>query len=569
MAAHLPGRRAILEQFLADGMTVMFGNPGTVEQGFLDALRDYQQLRYILTLQESVAVLAADAYARASRRPTLVQLHSTPGVGNAIGALYQAKRGHSPLVVIGGDAGIRYAGMDAQMAGDLVGLCAPVCKWAAVVQDPRSLLRLLRRAIKIAGTPPMGPVYLCLPQDVLDQEAPEPVRPTLIPSTRVAPAPDWVARAATVLAGAETPVILIGDGVAYAGAQPELAAVAEGLGAEVFGVDAGELNLPYDHPLYGGQTGHMFGAASRPILARGDVVLIVGTYVAPEVFPDLGEVFAPDATVIHVDLDAHAIAKNHRVDLGVVADPKLTLAALAAALAAGLTTAQRDRAAARAHALAAKKQSALDREKAADAAAFTSEAITAARFMSELAALVPADTIVFDEALTSSPALTRYLPPRQPGSFYQTRGGSLGVGFPGAIGLQLLHPGRTVIGFSGDGGSMYTIQSLWTAARHALPAKFVVCNNGTYRLLQLNIQQWWREVGIPEHDFPLCFDLSHPPLGFVDLARGLGVAARRVERPPEIGPAIRELLAHPGPFLLDVALAGDVRPDLVALKCGQ
>ena len=97
-----------------------------------------------------------------------MQLHSTPGVGNAIGALYQAKRGHSPLVVIGGDAGIKYANMDAQMAADLVAFAEPVTKWSTLVTDPSSLLRVLRRAIKIAATPPMGPVYVCLPQDVLD-----------------------------------------------------------------------------------------------------------------------------------------------------------------------------------------------------------------------------------------------------------------------------------------------------------------------------------------------------------------------------------------------------------------
>ena len=157
------GRSAVLAQFLADGMNHMFGNPGTVEQGFLDALREHPDLKYVLALQESVAVLMADGYARATQRPTLVQLHSTPGVGNAIGALYQAKRGHSPLVVIGGDAGIRYAGMDAQMAGDLVAFTEPVTKWSTVVVDPSSLLRVIRRAIKIAATPPMGPVYVCLP----------------------------------------------------------------------------------------------------------------------------------------------------------------------------------------------------------------------------------------------------------------------------------------------------------------------------------------------------------------------------------------------------------------------
>jgi len=127
------GHSAILEQFLADGMDHMFGNPGTVEQGFLDALRNYPQLKYILTLQESIAVLAADGYARATQKPTLVQLHSSPGIGNGVGALYQAKRGHSPLVVIGGDAGIKYQPMDAQMAADLVAIMEPVTKWSTMV----------------------------------------------------------------------------------------------------------------------------------------------------------------------------------------------------------------------------------------------------------------------------------------------------------------------------------------------------------------------------------------------------------------------------------------------------
>ena len=152
------GHRAVIEQLVAEGITHVFGNPGTVEQGMLDALGDFPSIDYVLTLQESVAILAADAHARATRKVAVAQIHSSPGLGNAIGALYQAKRGHSPLVVIGGDAGIRYAAMDAQMAADLVGMAAPVTKWATVVQHPTSLLRVLRRAFKVAGTAPMGPV---------------------------------------------------------------------------------------------------------------------------------------------------------------------------------------------------------------------------------------------------------------------------------------------------------------------------------------------------------------------------------------------------------------------------
>jgi benzoylformate decarboxylase len=563
------GRFAIIEQFLADGMNTMFGNPGTVEQGFLDALAAYPQLKYILTLQESVAVMAADGYARATQKPTLVQLHSSPGIGNAVGALYQAKRGHSPLVVIGADAGIKYMGMDAQMAGDLVAFMEPVTKWSTMVLDPASLLRVLRRAIKIAATPPMGPVYVCLPADILDAVSVEPVRPTSRPSTRVAPAPAVVREMAEILAAAAQPMIFIGDGVAYSGAQDELTRVAELLGAEVWEADAGELNMSYSHPLYMGMTGHMFGPHSLPILSKGDANLVVGTYIVPEVFPELGDVFAPGAKVIHIDLNAYEIAKNHPVDLGVVADPKLTLAMLAEALQSVMTLEQRKAAAERITALGAAKRARHQAELAQDRAGREATPLRMSRFMEELDAQLPADAIIFDEGLTSSPAIVRYRPPQRTGEYFLTRGGSLGVGIPGAIGAKLANPGRTVIGFTGDGGSMYTIQALWTAARHNVDAKFVVCNNASYRLLQLNIDQYWQDQGIAKHDYPLSFDLSYPPLHFVEMARGMGVPGVRVEMPWEVKPAIEQMLAHAGPFLIDLVLEGDVHPDRVGNTCGQ
>lgn len=563
------GRFAILDQLTADGVPFMFGNPGTVEQGFLDALWDYPSLRYILTLQETVAVMIADGYARATQKPAVVQLHSSPGLGNAIGALYQAMRGHAPLVVIGGDAGVKYQSMDAQMAADLVSMAKPVTKWSTAVTDPASTLRVLRRAIKIAATPPMGPVYVCLPQDVLDCLAVEPVRPTSIPSTRVAPDDALVRQAAQMLAAASKPMIFMGDGVAYSRAQAELVEVAELLGAEVWGADAGELNMSYDHPLYRGQTGHMFAEHSLPITRRGDANLVVGTYMLPEVFPSLEDIYAPGAKTIHIDLNAYEIAKNHPVDLGLVSDPKLTLARLAEALRGLLTPEQRQAAAARVAAFTAEKQATRQAELARDQQDRNATPLHFFRFMEELAPQLPEDVVVFDEALTNSPALTRYLPPTRPGHFFQTRGGSLGVGIPGAIGLKLAMPDKTVLGFTGDGGAMYTIQALWSAARHNVGAKFVVCNNRSYRLLQLNISQYWRAQGVAPHDFPLSFDLSKPELNFAEMARAMGVPAARVATPDEIGPAIRQALDHAGPFLLDVVVEGNVRPDAVGVRCGQ
>src|SRR4051812_13469807 len=232
------GREAIIEQLLADDIPYMFGNPGTVEQGFLDSLGEYPDFKYILSLQETIAVGMGDGYARATQRPTVVQLHSGVGLGNGIGMIYQAKRGNAPLVVIAGESGIRYDSMDAQMAADLVSMARPVTKWATRVVDPTSLLRVLRRAIKMAATPPMGPVFVSLPMDVLDAPNDEPVVPTSLVYTRVAPASDQVAQAAAMLAGAARPMIIMGDGIAQSGAQDELAHVAEVLGAEVWGANS-------------------------------------------------------------------------------------------------------------------------------------------------------------------------------------------------------------------------------------------------------------------------------------------------------------------------------------------
>ncbi|MER6216942.1 thiamine pyrophosphate-binding protein [Streptomyces sp. NPDC048387] len=542
-----PGRERLIEQFKADGLTVMFGNPGTVEQGFLDAVDAAADFQYVLALQETVAAGIADGYARATGGAALLQLHSGVGLGNGIGMLYQSLRGHTPLVVVAGDAGVRYDAMDAQMACDLVAMAKPVTKYATRVTDPRSVLRTIRRAVKIALTPPRGPVFVALPMDVLDELNSEPVLPATVPLTDVAPSPASVGRAAELLAAAERPLVLVGDGVSLSGAQAELAAVAELLGADVYEVDSSEVNIAASHPLRRGQSGHMFGPHSKELVAGADGVLIVGTYVFPEVFPELESPFRPGAKVVHIDLNAYEIAKNHPVDLGLAADPRQALRALAGVLEQRLTPARRAAAAAR---LEARVQ---ERDRAARQPSPDDDTPMAV-FLRTLAERTRGDLIVFDEALTTSPLVTRYLPPERPGDYHLTRGGSLGVGFPGAVGAKLARPDRLVVGFAGDGGSMYTYQALWTAVRHGIDAKFVVCNNRKYRLLDDNIAQYWRERDIAEHPFPGSFDLSRPEIDFAGLARALGADGTRVEKPDEAAAAVDRMLAHPGPFLVDVQI---------------
>ena len=166
-------------------------------------------------------------------------------------------------------------------------------------------------------------------------------------------------------------------------------------------------------------------------------------------------------------------------------------------------------------------------------------------------------------------AFNRAIPRTRCGSYFFTRGGSLGVGFPGAVGAQMANPDKLVVGLSGDGGSMYTIQVLYTAKKYNTRTLLVVCNNTRYKLLDLNIAHYWQELGIPAHDLPASFDLADPPLGFVDIAKGMGVSALRIERRDDIAAALEQALAADGPFLIDLVLTEPTEDHTPGCKCGQ
>jgi benzoylformate decarboxylase len=539
-----PGKVKLIEQFKADGLNIMFGNPGTVEQGLLDAAEHATGFRYVLSLHETVAVAMAEGYARASGGPALVQLHSGVGLGNAVGMLHQSLHGHTPLVVVAGDSGVRYEGMEAHMAADLVAMARPVTKYATRVTDPGSLLRVMRRAVKVAMTPPRGPVFVALPMDILDELNDEPVLPATILDTQTSPGEHAVSQAAAVLAGAQRPIVIVGDEVALTGAQNELVRLAELLGADVWEADSSEVNMPGSHPLARGLLGRMFGDHTRSLVGGADAVLAVGTYLFPEVFPCLDSHFLPATSVVHVGLDPADIAKNFPVDVGIAANPRRCLASLAAELELVMTAQQRR---------AAQDRLAARRAQAPPAA----EGSVLAAVCQAVTAQANGGLTVFDEALTNSPVIARNVPRDLPGSYFLTRSRSLGVGLPGAVGVKIARPEQTVVCFSGDGAAMYTFQALWTAARYGVGAKFVVCHNGRYHILDRNIQAYWRERGIAAHDSPSSFDISFPDINFTDLASALGVPSARVDKPEDAAAAVKSMLATPEPFLLDVITGTD------------
>ncbi|MBI2490964.1 MAG: thiamine pyrophosphate-binding protein [Candidatus Rokubacteria bacterium] len=541
----------LMEILRAAGVRYLFGNPGTTELPFLDALPD-SGLEYVLALQEATAVAAADGYAQATGTPGVANVHVAPGLANSLSILHNASRAKSPLVLTAGQQDTRLL-IDAPiLAADLVRMAEPFVKWAYEVRRAEEAPAALRRALKVALAPPTGPVFLSLPMDAMTPAVedtgggPPPV------AARARPEAAALARAAELLARARAPVIIAGDGVARADAVAGLVALAERLGARVHGEPIyRRTSFPATHPLWRGGL-YPSPAGVRRALDGADALLIVGATVFTWFLHAPGEPFPRGLPVVQVDDDPWEIGRSHPVSLGIVCDPRVALAELSVAVAERMTDADRRAAAERAAALAGARERLAARARAAAEAESDRAPIGQAHLMHTLAGLLPRGSVIVDESATSLPFVLRYLPFESPGSFYGSKTGTLGWAMGAAVGVQLGAPGRKVVATVGDGAVMYAPQALWTAARHRLPITYVVPNNSSYAILKsgmLGLGLASAKRGI----FP-GMDLVDPEVDYGGLARSLGVRAERVEKPGELREVLAACLAHPGPSLVDVAI---------------
>ena len=523
----------------------------------MDALQEYPQVEYILALHESVVVGIADGYARASGRPSFVQLHINPGLGNAMGMLYNSYVTRTPMVIYAGQHPQRGGSQEPILHGDLVRMAEPVTKWAVHVEDAAEIPIMLRRAFKAAMEPPRGPVFLSIPTNVMDEEAEAEIAATAYTNTRVRPDPEAVERVAEVLAGAQAPVIICGAGVATSGAVPELVQLAEALGARVHASFSAEMPFPEDHPLYAGLLNVISEPALKGQLSAADVIMAVGTPVLTLLFPLNEPPFPAEATTIHIDLDPWEISKSWPVQHGIMADPKLALADLLVALREHLSPAHREAAQRRAQAIQAMAQQFAQAMDASAQAKWDQQPISPGRMAKELAGAIAPGTVLFDESITAGGHLMRHVRMSEPGTHYRATGGGLGPGMPNPIGIKLARPDRPVLSVIGDGAALYTIQALWTAAHHKIPVTWVVANNSSYRILKLNMLEYLGE-GASGRKF-VAMDLDDPPLDFSQIAASFGVKGVRIEQPDQIGDALREAQAAEEPRVVDIVIDGDIR----------
>ena len=555
--AQMTGKRALMEQLVADGVRHIFGNPGTTEQGFMDILQEYPRIEFMLGLHEGVVVSMADAYARVTRRPAFVELHIAPGLGNALGMLHNARVGKSPLVVYAGQSASRAVFQEPHLTGPLVDMARPICKWAAQVEHAHDVPQALRRAFKIADEPPQGPVFLALPIDTLDAEADVEIVPTPYTRWRARPDDGAPAEATELLLRAQRPMLMVGDGVAGSEAQAEVVAVAELLGAPIFECYGSEFNAPASHPLNRGSVNFVSPGPLRKVLADCDLLLVVGAPVFQLIFPEPERpVLPPGAKLVQIDTNAWELSKNVPADVPILADPKAALAELAELLRRRQTPDGARAAASRAQEAAEQTRARRERARARDRERWDSVPISAPRLMHEVARALPPNGTVFSEAITNSPHVEAAIRPDEPGRLLRGRGGGIGPGLPGCLGVQLAWPDRKVVGICSDGAAMYSITALWTAAHHRIPVTYVMLSNASYRILKLNLVEY---LGPAARDRRfVAMDLTDPELRFDRLAEAMGVPGRRVERPDELAGALQEALAHDGPSLVDVVLESPV-----------
>ena len=554
----MSGKRAFLELLKQEGVEILFGNPGTTELPLMDALAVENELRYVLALQEASVIGMADGYAQASGKLAVVNLHVTPGLGNAMGMLYDAQKAGSPILVTAGQHDQDFNTTEPILWADLPPIARPFVKWSAEVHRLADLPRLLHRAAKTALAPPTGPVFLSLPGDILKAEG----EVDLLAPPRVAAQlrgdPAAVKHAATVLAEAKRPLIVAGDAVARSKAHAELIELAELIGAPVYSeLVPSTASFPASHPLFRGAMTRMQGPI-RKILEQYDVLFSVGGDLFTLSLPSDIEPMPDGLALIHLDTDPWELGKNYPPQVAILGDPKTTLPDITDSVRKAMSSGTRG--AARERLDAAKAATIAERDalkvKARELAG--QSPVQPLALLNAIGEMLPKDTVIIDETISSGAGIRSLIRSDDPQSFYGLRGGGIGWGLPAALGVKLALPQRPVLALVGDGSAMYTCQALWTAAHERIAAVFVILNNSSYRILK---QRLVAQRGLAAQvDRFVGMELNDPTIDYVGLARSLGVAAERATTVHDATNLIARGLKSDAPLLIDVPVDRNYRP---------
>jgi len=516
-------RDAVIGLLREAGMTTIFGNPGSTELPLFKNFPD--DFRYVLGLQESVVVGMADGFAQATGNAAVVNLHSAAGVGHAMGNIFTAYRNRTPLVITAGQQARSILPYEAFLsATDATTLPQPYVKWSCEPARAEDVPAAIARAYDVAMQQPCGPTFVSIPVDDWERSC-EPVNARTVSRLRF-PDPTFIDTFAARLNRSERPVFVVGPAVDRNGAWDAVVALAERHQALVWvSPMAPRCSFPERHPLFAG----FLPAIRERIVERltgHDLVLALGAPVFTYHIEGFGPHVPPGAELLQM-VDDPDVAARTPGGTALVCDVRLGTEALL----------QRP----------APPSRPLPRGRCAPPRVEAAEGITPAFLMQTLADVRPPDSILVEESPSTRATMQAHLPIERPRSFFTCASGGLGHSLPAGVGVALATgSARKVIGLFGDGSSMYSIQALWSAADLKLPITFIVVNNGGYAALS---------------EFLSHFNLREPigtevrGIDFVGLAKSLGCAGVRVQKPAELAATLRDAIQSPVPILVDVVVA--------------
>lgn len=529
----LTGAEILMKSLAAEGVDTIFGYPGGQALNIYDALYD-TDLNHILTRHEQGAAHAADGYARATGRPGVCLTTSGPGATNIVTGLANAYMDSIPMVALTGQVPTTSIGKDSFQEADITGITLPITKHNFLVRDVKDLSRVIKEAFHIATTGRPGPVLVDLPKDVMvdrvEFEYPKEVK---LRGYKPAAEADQeqINAAARLIAEAQCPVIMAGGGVIAANASPELKQLAELIVAPVATSLMGMGCFPGDHPLSLGMPGMHGTAYANYAISECDLLIAVGARFADRVTGKVSA-FAPDAKIIHIDIDPAELGKNVQTDVRIHGDVKNALSRLVERISAKQAAEWQDKIA------AWKKEYPLtyDRKCTNLKPQYVIEQI------SDL--MRDSNVKICTEVGQHQMWTAQYYTFTQPRTFLSSGGlGTMGYGFPASIGAQVGCPEATVFNIAGDGSIQMNIQELATAVQYELPVNVAILNNG-----YLGMVRQWQELFFKRRYSQV--DLSGNP-DFVKVAEAYGAEGLRVTEAAQVRPALEQAIASSKPVFLD------------------
>jgi len=540
----MTGSEILLESLKKEGVKHLFGYPGGVVLNIFDLLHDEKDLQLILTRHEQGAVHSADGYARATGKVGVALVTSGPGATNTVTGIATAAMDSIPMVVITGQVPTMLIGNDAFQEADIVGITRPCTKYNFLVKDVSELALTIKEAFHIASTGRPGPVLIDLPKDVTTSKAefhwPDQVKirsynPTYEGNKYM------ITQAAHMIAKAKKPLIIAGGGVISSDASKELREFAETTGVPVTMTMMGLGGFPGSHKLSLGMLGMHGTYYANKSVQESDLLIAIGMRFDDRVTGKI-DAFAPNAKIIHIDIDPTSIRKNVRVDLPIVGDVKRVLTVMNKVIHDEVKeqwaevrkawTKQID---------VWKKEHPMDYDRAADV-------IKPQYVIEKINELTKGDAIIATEVGQNQMWAAQFYKYDKPRTWLSSGGlGTMGYGLPAAIGAQLAFPNKLVIDIAGDGSIQMNIQELATAVINKLPVKVAILNNRF-----LGMVRQWQELFFQER-------YSHTKLhdtvpDFVKIAEAYSAVGLRATKKSEVVPVLKEAFAVKRPVFMDFVI---------------